>query len=129
MQGKPPEEVHLEEEMMEESELNPQPDAMAPSNIHDSIINGYFHIPENSLFLDYWNRVEDRLYKIRQSLNIMGIKQPLPLFQPPIDPMAIVQAVGSGASLSQALAGGSVQVPHYRFMFMLNKAKELCPKA
>ncbi|OJJ19150.1 hypothetical protein BKI52_20260 [marine bacterium AO1-C] len=92
--------------------------------VHDSISDPYFFVPENSLFIDYWDRVEDRLYKIRHSLNIMGIKQPLPLFQPPIDPMAIVNAVAGGGGMSDALASLTMEVPHYRFSYMLNKAKE-----
>jgi hypothetical protein len=99
------------------------------ATIHDSIVNNtYFFIPENELFVDYWDRVEDRLHKIRHCLNILGVKQPLPLFQPPIDPLAIVQAVGAGAGLAEALAGADVPVPHYRFTFMVNKAKELVQK-
>lgn len=93
--------------------------------IHDSNLSAYFFIPENELFLEYWDRVEDRLYKIRQSLNIKGIKEPLPLFQPPIDPMALVLAASSGAGISAAMSSLNVAVPHYRFNFMINKAKEL----
>lgn len=94
--------------------------------VHDSIVNNtYFTLPENTVFLDYWDRVEDRLYKIRHCLNILGIKQPLPLFQPPIDPMALVLAAASGGGLGAALAGMQIAVPHYRFSFMIRKAQEL----
>ncbi len=96
--------------------------------IHDSIVNPYFYVPENELFIEYWERVEDRLHKIRHCLNIMGIKQPLPLFQPPIDPMALVQAVAGGGGFSAAMAAMNIGVPHYRFNFMLNKAKDLVNK-
>ena len=96
--------------------------------VHDSIVSPYFYVPENELFTDYWTRVEDRLFKIRHCLNIMGIKQPLSLFQPPIDPMALVNAVAGGGGFSAAIAGMSAQVPHYRFNFMLNKAKDLVGK-
>ncbi|UII27014.1 hemopexin repeat-containing protein [Fulvivirga maritima] len=95
---------------------------------HDSITNPYFFIPENSLFMDYWKRVEDRLFKIRNSLNILGEKQPLPLFQPPIDPMALVDAIAAGGSLSGALATMQASVPHYRFTYMLDKAKAYADK-
>lgn len=88
-------------------------------------VTGYFYIPENREFAAYWDRVEDRLYKIRQSLNIEGVKQSLALFEPPIEVMALVKAVGGGLSLSQALADFDVEVPHYRFGFMLAKAREL----
>jgi hypothetical protein len=96
--------------------------------VHESVANPYFYIPENTVLLDYWERIEDRLYKIRHCLNIMGISVPLPLFQPPIDPMALVNAVAGGGGLGAALAGLSAPVPHYRFTFMLNKAKELASK-
>lgn len=96
--------------------------------IHASNLSAYFFIPENDLFIDYWDRVEDRLYKIRQSLNIKGIKQPLPLFQPPIDPMALVLAASSGAGIGSAMSSMNVAVPHYRFSFTINKAKELVDK-
>lgn len=96
--------------------------------IHDSITNPYFHIPENKVFMDYWSRVEDRLFKIRHTLNIMGEKQPLPLFQPPIDPMALVNAIANGASLSSVLSMLHMAVPHYRFSYMLEKAKEYTEK-
>ncbi len=93
--------------------------------VHDSVANPYFFVPENSAFVEYWNRVEDRLHKIRQCLNIDGEKQPLQLFQPPVDPMAVVQAIGSGASAGAALNPNSVAVPHYRFNVMVMKAHDL----
>ncbi|MEL6854698.1 MAG: neuraminidase-like domain-containing protein, partial [Cyanobacteria bacterium J06607_13] len=99
--------------------------AIATGTVHQTVARPYFFIPDNDRFLDYWNRVEDRLYKIRQSLNIDGIKQALPLFQPPIDPMSIVQAIAGGSSLSQITSGAAVPVPHYRFSFVFYKAKEL----
>ncbi len=93
--------------------------------VHESIGNPYFYVPENTELLKYWQRIEDRLYKIRHSLNILGVKQTLPLFQPPIDPLALVNASASGTGLSAAMAGLNVAVPHYRFNFMLSKAREL----
>ncbi|MGB3640371.1 MAG: neuraminidase-like domain-containing protein, partial [Rivularia sp. (in: cyanobacteria)] len=99
------------------------------ARINLSIGKTYFFLPENPLINDYWNRVEDRLRKIRSCQNILGIAQPLPLFEPPIDPNALVSAVSSGAGLSSALASvGKVEVPHYRFSFLLGKAKELISK-
>ncbi|MEO1433294.1 MAG: hemopexin repeat-containing protein, partial [Cyanobacteria bacterium J06633_8] len=99
------------------------------ASINRSIGKTYFFVPENPLINDYWNRIEDRLRKIRSCQNILGIAQPLPLFEPPIDPNALVSAVASGAGLSSALASvGKVEVPHYRFSFLINKAKELTGK-
>ena len=97
----------------------------ASDSVMSVAANPYFYVPDNFLFLEYWDRVEDRLYKIRHSLNILGVKQPLPLFQPPIDPMALVRAVAGGMPLSAAISGLHLPVPHYRFRFMLDRAKEL----
>lgn len=89
----------------------------------------YFYLPENQELIGYWGRVEDRLHKIRHGLNLMGVKQPLPLFQPPIDPMAIVSAVAGGASVAGAVASvGPVSVPHYRFRFLMDRAQGLVSK-
>ncbi|NEQ35259.1 MAG: hypothetical protein F6K40_02635 [Okeania sp. SIO3I5] len=96
----------------------------------DTIANPYFYLKENELFTEYWTRVEDRLAKIRACLNIDGVAQPLPLFQPPIDPMALVSAVAGGASIAgaAAMAMGAANVPDYRFSSMMAKARDLVGK-
>ena len=85
----------------------------------------YFFIPPNDDLLQYWTRVADRLYKIRHGLNILGVQQPLALFEPPIDPMALVSAVAGGGLAGLMAAGGTVDVPHYRFTFLVAKAQGL----
>nr|VFK63844.1 MAG: Hemopexin [Candidatus Kentron sp. UNK]VFK70947.1 MAG: Hemopexin [Candidatus Kentron sp. UNK] len=93
---------------------------------YDTVVNPYFYLKENELFTEYWDRVEDRLDKIRNCLNIDGIAQPLPLFQPPIDPMALVKAAaGGGIAGAMAAAVGGATVPDYRFDALLAKAREL----
>ena len=89
----------------------------------------YFVVPENAQLADYWTRVDDRLHKIRQSLDILGVARPLPLFEPPIDPAALVSATASGADLATAAASGApAAVPHYRFAFVLRRAQDLVQK-
>ncbi|MDH5729885.1 MAG: neuraminidase-like domain-containing protein, partial [Gammaproteobacteria bacterium] len=99
-----------------------------PQTPNASVLDPYFYVPPNTQLTELWTRVEDRLYKIRHCLNLKGISQPLPLFQPPIDPMALVQAVSSGAGLDAGLAGLSAAIPHYRFSFSVRKAQELVSK-
>lgn len=99
------------------------------SDIYDSpnedfVARGYFNIPENRQFVNYWDRVEDRLYKIRNCMTIDGIKQRLPIFAPPVDPMAMVQAASYGGGAEAALSTIAVAIPHYRFAHILAKAKE-----
>ncbi|MFT5838529.1 MAG: hypothetical protein ACI9UT_001022 [Flavobacteriales bacterium] len=96
--------------------------------VHSSVANPYYFVPENEQVLKYWERIEDRLFKIRNSMNIMGIKQVLPLFQPPIDPMALVRAIAGGASVQSAVLGMQVTIPHYRFSYMLQKTREVVEK-
>lgn len=82
-----------------------------------------FCIPHNENLLDYWDRVEDRLYKIRNCMNISGTVRSLALFQPPIDPMMLVRATAAGLSLNDILAAAE-NMPLYRFTYLIQKAKE-----
>ncbi|MBO3752769.1 hypothetical protein J5X84_42535 [Streptosporangiaceae bacterium NEAU-GS5] len=95
---------------------------------HESVADPYFFIPGNAQLGDYWTRVEDRLRKIRASLDIMGVSRPLPLFEPPADVMALVRGAAAGLGPDQSMAGPAAQVPHYRFMFVYRKAQELVDK-
>ncbi|MBD1822981.1 peptidoglycan-binding protein [Cyanobacteria bacterium FACHB-DQ100] len=86
----------------------------------------YFCIPKNDKLLGYWDTVGDRLFKIRHCMNIEGVVRELPLFEPPIDPALLVQAVAKGLDLSRVLNDINTPTPHYRFTYMLQKALELC---
>src|SRR4029077_11432194 len=50
----------------------------------------------------------------------------LPLFEPPIDPALLVLARASGVSIGAALASLATPAPHYRFVFLMQKAVEYC---
>jgi len=80
-----------------------------------------FCIPPNQQLLAYWNQVAQRIYNIRHCLNLQGVAQPLPLYAPPINPMALVAAQASGAGAT----GGMASAPIYRFATYLQKAVEL----
>ncbi len=85
----------------------------------------YFNVPRNETLAAYWDTVADRLYKIRNSLNIEGVKRTLALFAPPIDPALLVKAKANGVSISEALADASSALPYYRFKVMVAKAIEI----
>jgi hypothetical protein len=97
------------------------PAAVTPNN---GIVTD-FGIVENEQFMGYWDRVEDRLYKIRHSLNIEGTFRQLALFQPPINPMDLVRAIAGGRDLGSVLSDLNVPVPHYRFTYMWERAKDI----
>lgn len=84
----------------------------------------YFSIPQNDQMVAYWDRVEDRLYKVRHCLDIDGVARSLSLFAPPIDPMALVRAMAGGADLASAIAGLDAPLSNYRFSVSLQKANE-----
>jgi hypothetical protein len=84
----------------------------------------YFCIPNNTNLTELWDTVEDRLYKVRHCMNIDGMVQQLPLFGTAIDPGALVNAAASGG-LAGALAALTAPLPHYRFTFVVARAKEM----
>jgi hypothetical protein len=62
-----------------------------------------FCIPPNKELVSYWDRVEDRLFKIRHCMDIQGQGRQLPLFEPPIDPALLVRAQAAGLSIGAVL--------------------------
>lgn len=87
----------------------------------------YFCIPENDKLLTYWNTIADRLFKIRNCMNIDGQIEQLALFSPPIPPGMLVAAAASG-NLAAAISGLNSPPPIYRFSFMIKIAMDFCKK-
>ncbi|WP_139487949.1 neuraminidase-like domain-containing protein [Brevibacillus dissolubilis] len=87
--------------------------------------NAYFCVPENDQFIAYWDRVEDRLYKIRHCMNLAGITRQLDLFQPPLDPMQLVRAAATSNNVLSLANRRQQAIPNYRFIYMLEKAKNM----
>jgi peptidoglycan hydrolase-like protein with peptidoglycan-binding domain len=86
----------------------------------------YFCIPPNDKLLGYWETVADRLFKIRNCMNIAGVVRQLPLFEPPIDPALLVRAAAQGLDLNSVLSDLSAPLPQYRFEYILHKAVDAC---
>lgn len=97
----------------------PQPGALPLEPAPFNIISAYFTVPENQDFIRYWDTLETRLFQIRNGLSITGEPLSLPLFGPPLDPN---QLVGGGAAV---LSQGNLAIPCYRFLTMLERAKQL----
>jgi hypothetical protein len=79
-------------------------------------LNVYFCVPENDVLMSYWDRVDDRLYKIEHSMNIHGQFRTLALFEPPINPLDLVRAAlaGNNVQATTGAAGPPTALP-YRF--------------
>lgn len=96
----------------------------------------YFGIQANRDFVKLRALIDDRLYKIRNSLDINGNPRALSLWDPPINPMDLVKAVAAaGGNVQAALQGDTGALtpavngrvlPRKRFTLLLAKALELC---
>ncbi|MDQ3682406.1 MAG: neuraminidase-like domain-containing protein [Bacteroidota bacterium] len=138
---------HIESPVLNYDQLEPKLDAFANAMINvenfipffetdiddidiaeplPAIETFYYCIPKNDKLLEYWDKIGDRLFKIRHCMNIDGIERQLALFDPPIDPGLLVKAAASGISLGAALAGLNAPLPNYRFQIMVQKANEFC---
>lgn len=83
-----------------------------------------FCFPENKELRGYWDRVEDRLNKIRNCMDIAGVRRRLELFAPEIDPRMLVRMRAAGLSLDDVMNVTSGNLPPYRFTYLIEKAKQ-----
>lgn len=85
----------------------------------------YFCVPRNDKLLGYWDTVADRLFKIRNSLNLQGVFRQLALFEPPIDPAMLARATAAGLDVGAIVNGLNQPLPLVRFAFLVQKAAEI----
>jgi hypothetical protein len=111
-------------------DLIPFPDTAAKDDNRLAVVRGigralYFCVPRNDKLLSYWNTVADRLFKIRNSLNIQGVFRQLALFEPPIDPALLARATAAGLDVGAIVNGLNQPLPLVRFAFLVQKAAEI----
>jgi Tc toxin complex TcA C-terminal TcB-binding domain len=85
----------------------------------------YFCVPPNPKLLSYWDIVEDRLFKIRNCMNLEGVVRQLALFDPPIDPAMLVKAVAAGIGIGSIVSGLNQPVGQVRATVLIQKALEI----
>jgi hypothetical protein len=95
----------------------------SPSRLGDTPI---FCVPHNEKLLSYWDIVANRLFKVRNCMNIEGEIRELPIFEPPIDPGLLVRGQALGIDINELLSHLYAPLPPYRFNVMLQKAYEFC---
>lgn len=113
-------------------ELENTPHAIVPtgqttafSSVPFNKIDSYFCVPENTDFMEYWDKVEDRLYKIRHCQNIEGIFRQLSLFGSPLDPRAFIRAFGANGGGFATASSFSAPLPFFKFSYLVDKARML----
>ncbi len=104
----------------------PAADPTGPNTLASVGQTQFFCIPQNDTLLAYWDTVADRLFKIHNSLNIQGVFQKLPLFDPPIDPALLVRAAAEGLDVNAIVNGLNQPLPLVRFQLLVSKAAEIC---
>lgn len=108
-------------------DTGPEPsDPASPGRLESLVTLGsmYFCIPGNERLQHYWSTVADRLFKIRNSLNIKGVFRRLALFEPPIDPALLARGVASGLDISSVLSGLDMPLPLVRYQLLHQRAVE-----
>jgi hypothetical protein len=86
-------------------------------------IDAYFCVPENSELVAFWDRIDDRLFKIRHCQNIQGVARPLALFAPPIDIRSLIQRQGAAGQVAATPSGAAYPIPNMRFAYLIDQAK------
>ncbi|KAI8182565.1 hypothetical protein K4K51_000881 [Colletotrichum sp. SAR 10_75] len=98
----------------------------------------YFGFQANPEFGKLRSLIDDRLFKVRHSVDINGNVRRLSLWDPPLDVGALVSAAtGAGSfgdllqqsnSMSLLVSGLGQVLPRQRFTYLLHKTFELCEK-
>ncbi|KAF3930133.1 hypothetical protein ABW19_dt0207805 [Dactylella cylindrospora] len=86
----------------------------------------YFTVPPNEDISSIKELIDDRLYKIRNSLDINGIKKRYTLFEKPADPMQLINSAMGGGDPFAIAPPPDGPMPNYRFQYLLTKAFEIC---
>ncbi|KAF3909951.1 hypothetical protein ABW20_dc0104619 [Dactylellina cionopaga] len=100
-----------------------------PSNSIPSfglVYSPYFYVPPNPQISALRDLIDDRLYKIRNSLDINGNFQSYAIFEPAIDPSVLISAQQGSEAAARYLQDRDGPMPNYRFQYLLQKAFELC---
>lgn len=82
-----------------------------------------FCVPPNTELHAYWDRLDDRLFKIRHCMDITGQLRELALTEAPIDPRLLIHGVASGADFGEIANGMASSLPPYRFAYLIERAK------
>jgi hypothetical protein len=106
--------------------FQPQPAPPADGDAKASVRALCFCVPANPKIQTYFDTIDDRLFKIRNCMNIEGVVEQLPLFDPPIDPALLVRAAAMGLDLGSILSDLGAPLPFHRFNVMVQKATDVC---
>ena len=85
----------------------------------------YFCVPKTIHFCAIGSTVADRLFKIRNCMDITGVVRPLALWDPPIDPGMLIKARAAGLDIASIVGGLNQPIGPLRSLNLIQKALEL----
>lgn len=97
-----------------------------PQNYFDIDTDLIFCFPNNKDFIAYWDRVNDRIFKLNNCMDLNGVKKQMAAYAPEIDPALLARMVAGGMSFDEILAAINGQLPNHRFVYLIEKAKQFC---
>ncbi|KAF5629911.1 PA14 domain protein [Fusarium tjaetaba] len=105
-----------------------QENASAPfyNGVQGMVRSPYFPVPANPQMAALRDLIDDRFFKIRNSLDINGNFRRLQLFEPPLDPGQLVRSMATGGMASVVANALTGPMPNARFALLLQKAFEMC---
>jgi Tc toxin complex TcA C-terminal TcB-binding domain/Neuraminidase-like domain len=85
----------------------------------------YFCVPPDTTLLDYWDRIDRRLWNLRHCRDLDGNPLELPLYDPPLDPELLIRARAAGLDINAVLGQAPTRPPRWRFSAVLARALQL----
>ncbi|KAK6814880.1 hypothetical protein RU639_009682 [Aspergillus parasiticus] len=125
IKGQQPSEAHVTTGTLTYGEIEEQRKPQSGQHQAEELEGLGFYRTKDTFRDSMHNLVEDRLYKIRNGLDINGRRQRLPLFAPPMDPGALAQAKAAPGGIAGILSSLESPMPNYRFEYLIRHAFEL----
>lgn len=104
----------------------PAPFGLAAVNIFGTATGKYFCVPANPALKTLRALIDDRLFKMRHCQDIDGNVRTVALWEPPLDPAALVAAVARGTPMGSVADSAKVALPNFRFVHLIRHAVDLC---
>lgn len=108
-----------------ECALKPEEKAAARNSEEEFLPDSYFGIPENEELIQLWDTVEDRLFKIRNSMDITGTIRTLSLYGTPVNPLRAAVAGAFSNEVDEPSSTVFTGQSFYRFSYLYEHAVSL----
>ena len=102
------------------------PTSLLKRSIFGTLVAKYFCVPANSALSDLRSTIDDRLFKVRSCRDIEGNVRSLLLWEPPLDPGAVLRALVNGLPIGSVADKSTGSSANFRFKHLIKLAFDLC---